>query len=46
MRQGDYLQTSFCFLKILYEKKKQVVSNLVLIHCGSHSLGDAIKRTK
>ena len=25
----------FCFLKILHRKKKQTVSNLVLIHCGS-----------
>ena len=23
-----------------------MVSNLVLIHCGSHPLGDAIKRTE
>ena len=34
MRQGDWLQASFCFSKKLYIRSKQVISTLVLIYFG------------
>ena len=38
MRQEDQLQTSFCFFKKLYMRKKQVTFTLVLIYFGSPRL--------
>ena len=43
MRQEDEFKTSFCFLKMLYKKKKQVVSTLVLTCFGSPQLGHTMK---
>ena len=45
MRQGDEFQTSFCFLKKLYMRKKQVVYTLFPIYFDNLQLGILYKET-
>ena len=44
MREGDSLQTSFCFLKKLYMRKKEMTCNLVSITFDCPQLGKQLKQ--
>lgn len=43
IKYGDQFQTSYCFLKKLYIRLKQMGSTLVLTHFGRFGLGHTIK---
>ena len=45
IRQGDWFQTYFNFLKKLYMRQKQVMCNLLLIFCDSPQIGTQKKET-